>query len=127
MRNAIGTARRTDARDWRRRFLGCLRSVERLRCAGRRPKIAGVIGLLLWIAFGVLLSVAVSRHWRRLRVAGRLNALTAADPPAEEFERERARIASYRRGLALAAALIGAIAGAALDALIGIVRLLGRG
>jgi hypothetical protein len=100
---------------------------ERLRCANLRLKIVAVTGLLLWIAFGVLLGVAVSRRWRRLRVAARLNALTAADPPAEEFERERTRITAYRRGLAGAAALIGAVAGAALDALIGVIRLLGRG
>jgi hypothetical protein len=86
-----------------------------------------VTGLLLWIAFGVLLGVAVSRRWRRLRVAARLNALTAADPPEEEFEREKTRITAYRRGLAGAAALIGAVAGAALDALIGVIRFLGRG
>jgi hypothetical protein len=79
------------------------------------------------MAFGALLGIILSRGWRRHRVAGKLNALIAADPPQPDFEREKARIAVYGRGLASAAALIGALAGTAIyGALIGILWLAGR-
>ena len=79
------------------------------------------------MAFGALLGIALSRRWRRHRIAGKLNALVAADPPQADFEREKARIAVYGRGLASAAAVSGALAVAAIyGALIGILWLAGR-
>ena len=85
------------------------------------------MALLLWTTLGVLLGVAVTRQRRRHAVAARLNALLAADPPQDDFEREKARIVRYRRGLALVAALLGAIGGAALyGAVLGVLWLAGR-
>lgn len=83
--------------------------------------------LLLSAAFGALLGIVLSRRWRRHWIAGKINVLVAADPPQADFEREKARIAVYGRGLASAAAFIGAVAGAALyGAAIGILWLAGR-
>ena len=79
------------------------------------------------MTFGVLLGVAASRRGRRQRVAARLNALVATDPPQDDFEREKARIVRYRRGLALATAALGAVGGGALYVIaLGVLRLLGR-
>ena len=94
----------------------------------RRPaENPRVTVLFLSITLGVLAGAALSRPWRRQRVAGRLNALIAADPPATEFEEQRARIVLYRRGLAIAATLAGALAGAvAYGAVLGVLWLIGR-
>ncbi len=86
-----------------------------------------VMALLLWMTLGVLVGVAGSRRRRRQQVAARLNALIAADPPQDDFEREKARIVRDRRGRALAAAVLGALGGAALyGAVLGLLWLTGR-
>jgi hypothetical protein len=76
-----------------------------------------LVDLLLWIPFGAALSCYLFRTKITRHVAGMLDKALSGKPSPPEWKRAKTYIANYRLGLFIAAAVAGAIAGAAIGSI----------